>query len=131
MPWQWFIDIIADEKQHVQPQTYRIDNSSVAAKIFQITNQDEFEEYNRVNALLAFAAIIFFSCIVDPMQIQSFFKPAVKIFRRYTIGQLKLFKQFFRIMFFSLHASIYKGSIVQIKYLYKQGVSCATSTYGL
>jgi len=33
-------------------------------------------------------------------------------------------------MFFALHPLNYKDNLLQNKYLYKQSVSCATSTFG-
>ena len=96
-----------------------------------ITDDNKFEENNRVNVLLTFAAVIFLCRVVQPVQPYCLFQPTVKIFRRHTIGQLELLEQFFGVMFFALHHLSYNLNIAQNKYLYEQSVSCATSTLHL
>ena len=44
------------------------------------------------------------------------------------VTQLKMSEKFFSELFFALHTLSYNLNIAQNKYLYKQDVSCATST---
>jgi hypothetical protein len=49
------------------------DDPSIATQVFQVPDQNKFEEDNRIDALLTFTAIIFFSFPLNPLKIEDAF----------------------------------------------------------
>ena len=79
VPGKWLIDIITYKIKHVHSHTYGAHDPAVTAKIFQIPNQDQFEKYYRINALLTLSAIILSGFCIQPLKVEQIFQAAIEV----------------------------------------------------
>ena len=76
---------------------------TVADNVLQVAYQTEFEENDRVDALLAAIPIISLGQWVKKVQIQHLFQLPIKIVLRNTLAQLKIIEKLLLVIFLSLH----------------------------
>jgi len=65
MPRQILIQVIAQKQTYIQAVTAMAKQCPVVVDVVEITHQKHLEENNRLNARLAFAAIITLCCVIE------------------------------------------------------------------
>ncbi len=76
---------------------------TVTDDVLQIAHQTQFEEHDRVDALLAALPIVALGQWIQKVQTQHRFQPPIEITLWNTVTQLEMGEQFLLIILFSLH----------------------------
>src|SRR4051812_14289303 len=105
MPGKRFIKIMTNKVEHINAHTNSINDTTITAKIFEVSNKDKFEEHNRINAVLTFGTIILCGCFIHRPKIEATAQLAVKVIFRHMLGQLEGNEKLFGWLFSALHDS--------------------------
>jgi len=85
VPGQRLTEVIAQKQAHIYTHAGSSDKAAVTDDILQIADEHQLDEYNRINALLPFGAIIGLRGFVQPLQIEQVIKSAIEIVFRYLL----------------------------------------------
>ncbi len=63
--WQWFINIVTGEVEHIQAHTNSGDDPTIAPQVLQVADKDQLKKNYRIDGLLAFGAIVQFCFLIQ------------------------------------------------------------------
>jgi len=104
MPRQRLIDIVLNKQPHIKAVAAIFYQLAIGANVVDIAYQTDLEIHHRIDAFLAFLAVILLGGFVQKVQIERSRKPAEKVVCWYKAVQMYLVHHFGLDVFLSLHA---------------------------
>ena len=90
VPGQLLVQVVLEEKADIEAVAAVLDQAPVGGDVVEVADENDLEEYYRVDALLSFGAVVGLCLLVEKAQIECGIEPAVEVLFWHQLIQMQL-----------------------------------------